>query len=476
MIKKKNLSNKDKEKLFVSLMQLIPQNFFIENELPAIIQGDKIIIRSVFGLSLFLKAWLEQEEINVFFMNDVSKIINDLDTYLQHCQNVLKFIYKKGRVPERDEAWDLNIPIDDVDLVLNMINVNVKSNVINRMSQLEIKYYDTLSKKLIINENKLDSLKLEHLVSKYKFNLIDAKIIPQFINDLVNIEDLNSISNNYLDLESLNENDVKALNKFATKIVKNNMLEKGTISVLELARTLKISLLDVHKTLYLLNNPEKFMKHSFTDEKEIELLSRQLSKAIKLCRSQKIDLNVNMLVTEFNLDFINANNIITLYGTKFNLPSPFTRKEYKSFDECSRIAIKYIKEINKNPTVDDLMIDLNFNVKIANTIFAFINMISTEPFHEDLTEYPENVLMKIDDLATKILIINKEERQNIDLIDLAYKLNSGIYSIKRAIAYISWIEKIISIKYINALSSEYKKNIQSKIKEALRYIKENNLD
>ena len=61
------------------------------------------------------------------------------------------------------------------------------------------------------------------------------------------------------------------------------------------------------------------------------------------------------------------------------------------------------------------------------------------------------------------------------MIDFAYQLNTGIYSAKRALSYISWCEDFYDISYIEKLPAKQKNIIHEKIKAALKYTKENDL-
>ncbi|MBA7578675.1 hypothetical protein ES708_20540 [subsurface metagenome] len=114
-----------------------------------------------------------------------------------------------------------------------------------------------------------------------------------------------------------------------------------------------------------------------------------MTDALRYCRSQNKELNSNLLITQFNLDLRTVNEIIALYGKKFTLPEHSSRQETKNLDQISRSIIKYIKEINEKPTIDDLMISLNLNVRDASVIFTFINKISLETLEDDFEKYPE---------------------------------------------------------------------------------------
>jgi len=305
--------------------------------------------------------------------------------------------------------------------------------------------------------------------------LIDAKILPQFINDLFNLDDLNKEVEKYLNILELSDKELNRLNKFATKIIRLKLPEKKGLNLIDLARKLKVSIMETGETLFFLNNSEKILKKDFSKE-EIEQLSKPLTEALRYCHSQNKQLNSNLLITQFNLDLRTSNEVIALYSKKFTLPEHSSRQETKILDRISRSVIKYIKEVNEKPTIDDLMINLNLNVRDASVIFTFINKISLETLEEDFEKYPERILLEIDDLSCDILKLEKDKQKERDLIDLAYQFDSGIYSIKRALLYISWIEEQIDVKYIDEISAQEKNIIEGKIKSALKYIKENDLE
>ncbi len=472
----KKMMEKD-EKIVEQLLEIVPEGFLIEQGIPAIIQNNQIIMRPVYGLHIFLASWIkDQQNENPFLFSDIAKIIENTKDYIDYAKRILKFIYDKGRTPEKDEAWDLDIPIDEMDLVMDLINIKITGDVYNRLTLPEKEYYDILSKPIIHSKEQIEEFKLENLVSENDLNLIDAKIIPQFINNLLNLEDLNKEIAAYLDLSELDDKKLNNLNQLATKIIKLNLTEQKKLSLLDLAIKLNASIMESGEALYFLNNSEKVLKSDFSIN-EIEEHSKILSKALKYCKNKDEELDVELLITKFNTDLIKANEVIKLYGKKFKFPEQLSRQEFKNLDNISHAVIKYIKEVNDTPTIDDLIIDLNLNIQHASLIFGFINKVSSEPFQEDLEQYPEKRLLEIDDLSCNILKLDKDKQVEYDLIELAYQFDTGIYSIKRALFYISWIEKRFpsSIPLTKQLSAQELAVIESKIKSALKYIKDNDL-
>jgi len=462
-------------KIVRALLEILSPGYLIKQGIPAIIENEQIKMRSVYGLNIFLSSWLEEEGENDFIIYEISKFLEKFDDYLEYSGQILKFIHDKGRSPEKDEAWDLSIPIDEMDFIMDLINVKIKNEVFSKLSIAEKKYFDMISKPLILSKNKIEEFRLEEIITKYSSNLIDAKILPQFINDLLNLDDLNKEIERYLSLPDLSSEYLNKLNKYATNIIKLKLLEKKELTLLDLARKIKASIMETGESLYYINNSTKIIKKEYTKE-EIEKPSEKLAEALRYCHNYNSELNLKLLITQFELDLRTANEIITLYNKQFTLPEHLSRQEIMHLDQISRTVIKYIKEVNEKPTIDDLMINLNLNIRDASVIFTFINKTSSEPLEEDFKKHPEKFLLEIDDLSCEILMLGKNKRDERDLIDLAHLFDTGIYAIKLASLYISWIGNQINNEYIANLTDQERKIVEGKIKSALKYIKDNKLD
>jgi len=432
-------------------------------------------MRSVYGLHIFLLSWIEEEGDKDLIMIKISKFLENLDDYLDYAGRILKFIHNKGYFPEKDEAWELNIPIDEMDFVLDLINIKIKNEVFSKLDLAEKKYFDEISKPIIFSKAKVEEFRLEDLTTNYDLNLLNAKILPHFINELLNLDDLNKEVANYLNISELSNIELSKLNNIATFIIKLNLSEKKELTLLDLAREIKASIMETGESLYYMNNSTKFIKEEFS-KKEIENLSRKLINALQYCRNFNLELNSNLLITQFDSDLKTANEIIKLYGKQFILPEHLSRQEIMTLDQISRSVIKYIKEVNEKPTIDDLMIDLNLNVRDASIIFTFINKISLESLEEDFEKLPQKFLADIDNLSCKILKLEQIKQEERDLIDLTYQFNAGIYTFKLAMLYIPWIEHKINDKYISDLTDQERKIVEGKIKSALKYIRDNDLE
>ena len=472
-VKKRN--GKNKIEIVTSLLQTISMDYLLKDGTPAIVKGGQVITRPVYGLKIFLKSWLSERKDIVSPLEDISDFIKDFDDYIDYSNRILNFMHAKGRTPKKDETWELDIPIDEMDLIMGLLSIEIKGEVLNSLSLAEKKYYDSLSKDLIISKEPPEEFILEDLTAKFGLNFLDAKIIPKFLNEMLALENLDEEISRYLNLSELSDIELDSLNRLATKIVKARFLDEKDLNLLDLARFLGVSLLKAGEAVYFLNNISNVLKKEFSN-KEINSLSKELTKALKYCHTKEKELDVNMLLFQFDSDLKTANEIIAIYSKEFKYKKDLTKREIKHLDQISNSFIKYIKEVKENPTIDDLMIDLDFTIRDANIIFSFVNNISSEPLKENFQGYSEKELLKIDDLSYEILRFEKIKQSELNLIDFAYQFNSGIYSIKRALLYISWIENEISDTYIANLSSVEKGIIEDKIKSALRYIKEHNLN
>jgi len=449
---------------------------FIKKGFPVILEDGQIYMWSIYGLSLFLKSFAYHYVKNPSLSQNLTKLLKYFNDYIDNSKKILKFIHNEGRVPEKDEVWELEISIDDLELLSDLISFKVECDVLANLNITEINYYNELSKPIILSDDLTDIFKLENLAVNYSLNLIDAKILPEFVNSLLTAENLDAMIERFINLSNLPKEQLDKINKLATKIIKLNLTQDKFLNLLDLTRELKIGLKDAAEALYFLNNSEKLVTKEFT-EKEIEELSKILTNALEYCSSNEEELSTILLITEFNLDLNTANELLKIYRKEFELPEVFSRKEISDLDQISHSIIKYMKEVNEAPTIDDLMLNLNLNVQYANNIVPFINKIMLEPVHETFENLPEKLILRIDDLSTEILKL-KDQKGEQNLLDLAYKLNSGIYSVKRALEYLTWIEEKVTTEYINNLPKENKNQIEieNKLKAALKHIKENNME
>ncbi len=463
-----------KQDITFALINFIPELSLLEQGIPAIIQREtnEVLMHSVYGLNFFLKSWYKENENDPAIIADMLTFLNNLKDYIEYSGRVLKFIKDKGRIPEKDEAWDLEIPIDEMDFTLNLINVDILDNAFSSLNLKEKKHYDNIAKSVIISGVKLEEMKLEALLIDFQLSLIDAKILPIFISDLFNIKDLDQVISNYINLPNLTPAQLTRLNNVGTGIIKANAEATNPLNLIDLVKKVNAGLMEIQEALYLIQNINQVLKEDAPLE-DVDRLSKTLIEAIIHCQNSATELTEELLITKYNLDLIGANEIIMLYGKTWTLPPQLSRGELRILDETSKSVIKYIKEINESPSVDDLMINLSLNIRNASIIFAFINKISTEDIQEDYEKYPEKQMEDIDALACEILKL--ENKDDLDLINLAYHFETGIYSVKRALTYISWIEKRVDDNYIKNIRVQERKVIGEKIKSALIYIREKSL-
>jgi hypothetical protein len=458
------------------MIKLVPRDYLVQQGLPAIIEGEKVVMRQVTGLNHFLKAWLGSSKENAYAVDDALKFMRNLDDYLRYRNVIFKFMHDKGRFPEKDEAWDLGVPVQEIDLITDLINVTITHEIVPGMTIQEKRYYDDLSKKLLRSRAKLDSLKQENLAIEYQLNLFDAKIVPKFISEFAAIKDLMGEISKDKDFSNLNPEDKRNFNELATRIIKDRFLEGKNASLIDLARYLGTGIMNAGEVIYFLNNPARFVQTDFTSRDDIHRLSRKLVEAIEYCQASKAELDATLLVRKFGMNFLDAHDAIALYSHKFTLPAKLSMQERNILDDQSKNVIKYIKEVNPEPSIDELMVKLTLNIRDANYALQFINRVPSEQFNEDFNSYPDSVQQKVDDLAIALIHATREAKDKKDLISLAHEVGHGIYSTKRAVAYIAWVEQTIDETYIKGLSSDVRTNIEAKIKEALRYIKDHGLE
>lgn len=421
------------------------------------------------GLRVFVLSWITSENIK-----HILRMLDNLDALLENSKKILSFMHAKATIPDKDEAWGMDISIDMMDNVLELINVKIHDEIISFMTLAERRYYNDLSKKLILSTEAFDELNLEELTTEMNFALIDAKIITQYVNDMVNISDVEKEVGKYLELTKLSMERISQLNFWATKIMRSEEFDQQNLNLLSIARYLEIGLLDALEVLYFYNNADIITKTEFSEE-DIDALNDILIKALKECRSQKMELNVMSLVSDLNLELTEANEVIALYEANFPLPRRYTRGQLDRFDKISYNVVKYIKEVKEDPSIDDLMLDLNLNIKEANQIYQFMKEVTAKPFNEDFNKYPESILTNIDSFCCSILDAKIKGDLPDDIVSLSYQFETGVYSIKRALAYIEWIEKLINDRYIRNLRPVERETLEKKIRVAFSFVKENGL-
>ncbi len=474
MIKEISKSRIDKDELIASIIRQLSPFYFINQGIPALKLEDHLIWRSVYGLGQFLRSWCQMSENNLSLKLQVRKFLEFTIDYLNYAKKVLQFIRNNHRVPETHEIWELEIPIDETHMVLDLINLEMEDSIFHELNLKEKKYYDRLSRSLITADKRIRKFNLEELTVRYNFNLIDAKIIPIFVNQLLKVETLNTEVQNYLNLSELPTAQLENLNRQATRIFKLQVSRKEPLNILELANTIDASILETGEALYFLNYSDSLIHERFSREKITEL-SKTLAVILEYCQNQELELSRKLMLIDFKLDLYTAEEIIELYGKRFSLPEELSRMELKRLDGISRSVIKYTKEVKKEPTIDDLIVDLKLNVQDAKIIFPFINKYASELLKEDFKEYPEEILLDIDLLSCKILKFS-DNMDNEDLISLAYHMDEGMYSIKRSIEYIDWVQSTVKPTYIKSLPEKEHAKIGSKVKVVLKHIRENNLE
>lgn len=463
---------------YESLAGVLPRDFLARRGIPAIIDGTDVVLRPVHGLGAFLKAWREGagEEAGQFLLDEMRDVIEKYDEHVAHCKAVLTFMKQHGRAPEKDEAWDLDIPLEHIDVVTDIINVQVGPGVIGVITPAEIDHFDTLSRKLVAVKGDATKLSLERLVVSEGFNVIEAKVLPAFLNDVMQLDDVSVHLERWFGTDVVPVDAKDAYVKHATELIKHGVLEGTEITLIDVATRLGVGIVHAARVIYLVSHPELVTDAGIPSDDEVDRLSQALTSALKHCQASGTDLDAALLVRRFDLDFASACNAVALYGSNFTLPDKLTRNELVRLDERSSLVIKHVKEVKPDPSVDDLMIALNLNIRDASIAFAFINKIINAPLDEDFTSYPPRALAEVDDLATRIMQLPAATREKADLIDLAHRFDKGIYAVKRALAYVSWIEKTIDGHHVQAMPPDARHAAEQKLRGALAFLGQEGLD
>jgi len=122
-----------------ALLEVVSSNYLIKQGFPAIVQDDQIVMRSIYGLNVFLLSWIEEEGDNEFLMFEISKFLENFRDYIDYSKLILKFIHDKGPIPEKDEAWELNIPIDEMKYITKIMIKRQSENIIIEGLKKQIK-------------------------------------------------------------------------------------------------------------------------------------------------------------------------------------------------------------------------------------------------------------------------------------------------------------------------------------------------
>jgi len=128
--------------------------------------------------------------LNGLMKNDEFKyrIINSNYKNIEHwAQMVIIYRAEHKKVPDKKELWKLGIPIDRIDMIMEYINIPIKTPVFEMLSLNEIEYFDDLSVKVIkyMIDNDNFKLMLEDLVIYVGLSIKDAKLIMLYISELI---------------------------------------------------------------------------------------------------------------------------------------------------------------------------------------------------------------------------------------------------------------------------------------------------
>ncbi len=114
-----------RDNIYDLYLRFLSINPLLTNGSSIIFQDNKIILKKIYGLNIFLATWFKGRVMNKMDELHILEFLRNFDDYSDYSKKILKFIHDKGRAPEKDEAWDLVIPIDEMDLVLDIINIKI---------------------------------------------------------------------------------------------------------------------------------------------------------------------------------------------------------------------------------------------------------------------------------------------------------------------------------------------------------------
>lgn len=134
------------------------------------------------GLKIILKTILKHAP-----TLDIEYFLKKGETYEKWGKSVLLFCSANNRFPTKKELWEMGIPMDRIEDVIQFLNLQITTEVLPDLEDEEKEYFDTLSRKVIahLSTQRLDSLTLEDLVLKLDLKIRFAKILIPFINEVL---------------------------------------------------------------------------------------------------------------------------------------------------------------------------------------------------------------------------------------------------------------------------------------------------
>jgi len=124
-----------------------------------------------------------------FSKSNLEYFIENKKRFDRWSSEIMEFNKENGRFPAREDLWELGIPIERIESMVDYYNLEIKENIISFLSKSDIEKIDELSIKALKSVNRSEAeiiLKVDDLVLKYGFNLTDAKITVAFVNEVMN--------------------------------------------------------------------------------------------------------------------------------------------------------------------------------------------------------------------------------------------------------------------------------------------------
>ncbi|MHA1428280.1 MAG: outer membrane protein assembly factor BamB family protein [Candidatus Helarchaeota archaeon] len=118
---------------------------------------------------------------------DIENFLKNKERYEKWGKLILRFKSENNRFPTKKEIWQLGIPMDRIEDVIQFLNLPITTEILPDLENEERTYFDMLSQKVIIyfTAHKLDALRIEELVLNLNLKVRDAKILIPFINEVL---------------------------------------------------------------------------------------------------------------------------------------------------------------------------------------------------------------------------------------------------------------------------------------------------
>jgi len=276
----------------------------------------------------------------------------------------------------------------------------------------------------------------------------------------------------------LESNEIKKLDQVACNIIREKS-KNPDISLFDLVVSTNQGILTVKKALTFYEQVLKDVKLKESDADELAHIEKLCMQALKYSFENNKPLNIQELVIQLNYGLVDSKKILDYYQKAYSLNWPMPDKDLKSLDESSRIVIKYLVDMkdkkgkNYTPSVAELVGRLGINLKNAKLVTPFINKLTNEQIPFQFTIMDSEEKEKYNSLATNMIILQKGIEEDFDIIELAAKLDVGIYTMKGVIAFVNWVIDSIKIRSISELSDYELKFLDQGAAKALRYTEKN---